>query len=87
MLRYPGMTQGDYPAVQQELRRGGQPAAGEVRSIVGPLDGDWQVVDVWQSEAVCDAQLREQVVPVLRLLGIREPAVTIFPVYDFQVKS
>jgi hypothetical protein len=87
MLRYPGMTQAQYQQVQVELRRGGQPAVGEVLSVVGSLEGDWQVVDIWESEAVFQSYMQAQVRPVLQRLGIREPAITVFPLYEFQIKG
>jgi hypothetical protein len=46
MLRYPNMTQASYDEVERGLKRNDHPAAGEVLSIVGPVEGGWQVVDV-----------------------------------------
>jgi hypothetical protein len=86
MLRYPNMTQAKYDAVEQELKRNDQPAAGEVLSIVGPLEGGWQVVDVWESQAVFETYMRDKVKPVLQRLGIQDPTVTAFPVHDMQVR-
>ena len=87
MLRYPNMTQAKYDEVERELRRNDQPAPGEVLSIVGPLDGGWQVVDVWESQDVFETYMRDKVKPVLQRLGLQDPAVTVFPVYDLQIKA
>jgi hypothetical protein len=86
MLLYPNMTQAKYDAVEQALKRNDQPAAGEVLSIVGPVGGGWQVVDVWESQEVFDAYMRDKVKPVLQRLGIQDPKVTVFPIYDMQVR-
>ena len=86
MLLYPNMTQAKYDEVERELKRNDQPAAGEVLSIVGPVQGGWQVVDVWESQAVFETYMRDKVKPVLQRLGIQDPAITVFPVYDMQVR-
>ena len=86
MLLYPNMTQAKYDEVERELKRHDKPAGGEVLSIVGPVSGGWQVVDVWESQDVFETYMRDKVKPVLQHLGIQDPAVTIFPIYDMQVR-
>ena len=86
MLLYPNMTQAKYDEVERELKRHDKPAGGEVLSIVGPVSGGWQVVDVWESQDVFETYMRDKVKPVLQHLGIQDPSVTIFPIYDMQVR-
>jgi hypothetical protein len=86
MLRYAGMTQADYDRVEQVLQRNDKPAPGEVLSLVGPVDGGWQVVDVWESPEVFEAYMRDTVQAVLQQLGLRAPEVTVFPLYDLQIR-
>jgi hypothetical protein len=59
---------------------------GELMSVVGPLEGGWQVVDIGESEAVFRSYMEQQVRPALGRLDIAEPTVTVFPVFDFQLK-
>src|SRR4051794_31150126 len=84
MLLYPNMTQAKYDEVERELKRHDKPAGGEVLSIVGPVSGGWQVVDVWESRDVFGTYMRYKEKRVLQPRGTQDPAVTFSPLYDTQ---
>jgi hypothetical protein len=86
LLEYPGMDQAQYDAVERELKRNDQPAPGEVLSVVGPLDGGFQIFDVWESQEAFETYMRERVQPVFEKLGVQAPRVKVFPVYDLQLR-
>lgn len=55
---------------------------GLVSHAAGPTATGWCVVDVWESQASFDAFLRDRLGPVFQQIGIPEPELTAFEIYN-----
>ena len=67
---FPDGTSAHYGALAAELVAAPAPAE-RLLFAAGPVDGGWQVVQVWHSRAALDAYNEAVLVPALRRLGER----------------
>jgi hypothetical protein len=95
VLQFDGVTKDDYEAVcgpeNLDLRSPGNPTgngeaaelpAGALHHVAGSNGTGWTVVDVWESRAAFDAFLSTTLGPALGKVGLPEPKVTTFEVYN-----
>jgi len=68
LARFPGAGPQHFDALTKALRDAPAPA-GRLLFAAGPVDGGWQVVQVWSSQAELDAFNREHFLPALASLG------------------
>ena len=75
VITVPGGTREQYEQVMEGL---GDPPLGDGQSyhVAGPTDGDWCVVDVWESREHFDRYLEERLGEHLQAAGLAQPEVT-----------
>ena len=81
LARFPGAEPRHFDALAEALR-GAPVPEGRLLFAAGPVEGGWQVVQVWSSQQELDAFNREHFLPALARLGAggfpAPPAVTDF---------
>jgi hypothetical protein len=84
---FDGGTEEQYRAVHSHMRIDENPPPGLIFHAAGPVDGGWQVVDVWESRAAFDRFLESGFGPAAQELGDRTfttpPDTAEFPVTNF----
>lgn len=85
---FPGGTEAQYQALAAAI--GDVPAPpGRVMFAAGPVEGGWQVVQVWDSREQLDAFNRSVLAPATASIGAagfpKAPAVTDFEPADFHL--
>lgn len=65
---FPGATRAHFDRLADELAGAPEPAA-RVLFAAGPVDGGWQVVQVWETRDDLDAYNAEHFLPALRRIG------------------
>ncbi len=86
LLEWQGVGQSEYDAVLAEVgleRFHGPAADGGVSHVAGPVDGGWLVADIWESDEAFQAFLADRLGPASASVGIPQPSVRTFPVYDY----
>jgi hypothetical protein len=74
IFRPPGVTADQYDQVNAEARVDSDPPAGLMFHCAGEVDGAWQILDVWDSEADAQKFDDERLVPAIeKVLGMRPP--------------
>ena len=73
-----GVTQAQYEQVRDEVFVGGKLPQGLLTHIAGPKDGNWCVVEVWESEADLRRFFDERLGSALQRAGITVQP-TMFP--------
>src|SRR5437870_2213612 len=66
MMEWSGVGQSEYDKVLAELgldRQKGPTAQGGISHTAGPIEGGWQVVDVWESDEAFQTFLAERLGP------------------------
>ncbi len=61
----PGMTQEMYEAMHAVLAEPGRQAAGFILHAAGPIDGGWQITELWESQQDRDAFVEKYVMPLV----------------------
>jgi hypothetical protein len=71
VIEIPGMTPEQSAAVLRELGLRDTPPAGQILHVEGPMEGGGtRVVDVWESQEVFDAFIREHLMPAFQRAGV-----------------
>ena len=75
VIEIPGMNQEQSAAVLRALGPSNTPPAGQILHIEGPMEGGGtRVVDVWESQDVFDAFIRDRLQPAFEKAGVAWPA-------------
>ena len=61
----PGMTQEAYEGLHAVLDAPGREASGFILHAAGPIDGGWQITELWESQQDRDAFFEKYVTPLL----------------------
>jgi hypothetical protein len=71
LIEIPGMNQEQSAAVLRELGLTNTPPPGQILHIEGPMEGGGtRVVDVWESQEVFDAFIRDRLQPAFAKAGV-----------------
>jgi hypothetical protein len=74
IIEIPGMNQEQSAAVLRELGLTNTPPSGQILHIEGPMEGGGtRVVDVWESQEVFDAFIRDRLQPAFERAGVSMP--------------
>lgn len=82
LFEVPDTTLAQYEGVMEMAHPGGRLAPGCLMHIAGPHDGGVRIVDVWESQEVFDAFVREQLQPALVKNGVTPPRVEAWSVHN-----
>lgn len=86
---FPGGTQDSHQAVADGLGDAHTHADGRILFASGPVDGGWQIVQVWESRANLEAWVEAHLGEAFAKAGSRghpnPPTVTDFELYDVMV--
>jgi len=75
LIEVPDMTAEQSAVVLRELGLRDRPPAGQVLHIEGPMEGGgMRIVDVWESQAVFETFVQEQLGPAFQRAGLALPA-------------
>jgi hypothetical protein len=81
LFEVPGMTAEQFDKAWDELRaRGLEAPDGRLLHVAAPIEGGWQVFDVWENEEKLGA-FAEQLMPILAGLGVTPPQPRVAQVY------
>ncbi len=81
IIETPGGTKEKYEQVIKELGlSGSQLAPGQLVHVAGPVDGGWQVVNVWESQEAAD-KFREKLAAAQQKAGMSPRPPKVFPVH------
>ena len=75
----PGATQGDYEQLAAALLPVLQATDGFIAHAAGPVDGGYQVTELWESEAARSAWVASRVLPAMPP-GATPPIITTRPI-------
>jgi hypothetical protein len=82
LIEVPGGTKEQYDAVMEKLALGGKMPPGGISHVAGPMEGDWRVVDVWESpeafEKFFEAKLHRAILEV----GLPPFQPKVFPIHN-----
>lgn len=82
LLEIPGGTKEQYDQITQGIGlTGSQLAPGQLVHFAGPVEGGWQVVNVWESQEAAEKWMNEKINPAREKAGSPEPVVKVFPVH------
>jgi hypothetical protein len=85
VVESPGGTKEQYEQVMQEIGLSGpQLAPGQLVHIAGPVEGGWQVVNVWESQEAADKFFNEKVKPARQKAGMSDQEPKSFPVHNLK---
>ena len=83
MFEAEGMTADQYNAIRDEVASF---AYGRMYHVAGPTpEGNWRVVDVWESPQALDTFVKEKLMPIFQRGGIQMPKPLMWEVYDILV--
>lgn len=82
LYQIPGLTQEQYDRIIEELQAGGIDATGRIFHVAGPMEGGWQVIDVFESQQAFEQFIGGALAPVMQKLEIAPPALKISPVHN-----
>ena len=82
LYQIPGLTQDQYDKIIEELQAGDITAPGRIVHVAGPMEGGWQVVDVFESQAAFEQFVGGRLAPVMQKLGIAPPPIALSPVHN-----
>ena len=82
LYEIPGLTQERYDEIIKELQAGGITAQGRIFHVAGPMQGGWQVVDVFESQAAFEQFVGGSLGSVMQKLGIAPPLIKLSPVHN-----
>ena len=82
LMVLPGGTKEQYEQVIHEIGvTGSQLAPGQLVHIAGPVEGGWQVVNVWESQEAGEKFFKEKVTPAAQKAGLSNLVPKFFPVH------
>jgi hypothetical protein len=81
----PGMTEDAYNALHAALDGPSRRAAGFVFHAAGPVEGGWQITELWESQQQRDAFVREFALPLLPP-GAPIPVTTVREIVTFTTR-
>ncbi len=84
VIDQPGGTQEQYDQSVEKLRQRGVtlPVAGQLFHAVGPIDGAWRTIDVWESQEAADRFFREHLAAIFAEIGMTtDVQPQVFPVH------
>jgi hypothetical protein len=80
IIEIPGFTQEQYEKVSNEIIS--LPESCSLH-VAGPIDGGWQVIEIWESAEVHKDWMQNTLGPIFGKLNISlEPSIRITPVYS-----
>lgn len=82
LMEFADVEPGKYDAVVADLNLGGKAAPGGIFHVAGPIEGGWRIVDVWDSQEVFDAFMRDRLAALLQKHGVPQPRVSVWPVHN-----
>jgi heme-degrading monooxygenase HmoA len=82
----PGTTQGDYERLAAALLPVLKAADGFIAHAAGPVDGGYQVTELWESEAAHSAWVASHVLPAMPP-GAIPPIVTTRPITKIATRA
>jgi heme-degrading monooxygenase HmoA len=82
----PGTTQGDYEQLAAALLPVLQTADGFIAHAAGPVDGGYQVTELWESEAAHSAWFAAHIAPAMPP-GATPPILTIRPITKITTRA
>ena len=82
LFQAPGMTKAQYDRVVRGLDAAGHgKPKGRLYHVASPLEGGWQVLDVWESQETFD-KFGTVLLPLLEKAGVKMPPPKITPVHN-----
>lgn len=81
----PGMTQEAYDQLHAVLDAPGRAAAGFILHAAGPIDGGWQITELWESQQERDAFMEKYVTPLVPAGGPL-PNTTVRQIVSFTIR-
>jgi hypothetical protein len=89
VLEFEGGTLDQYDQVLQKmgLTPGGPTPPGALFHWVTPTDSGFRVTDVWESQEEFGKFAEEQIGPYSAEVGLSEPSVTFYEVYNHFIKT
>jgi hypothetical protein len=86
-LKFAQGTQEQYEAVHAEVDVDANPPDGLIFHMAGPVDGDWGIIDAWESRGHFDAFQADRLMPAIQALGDRAPQgppdIKEFPIHHY----
>jgi hypothetical protein len=80
----PGVGVEEFEQVDDAIDVRGNHPNGLIFSASGPIDGGWQVIDLWESRAHFDAFGAERIGPAVAASGVSvQPDIAEFPVHEY----
>ncbi len=83
---FPGGTEEQHRAVAEALGGAHAEVEGRILFAAGPVEGGWQIVQIWESEEALGRFVENNLKPAFEKVGDRgyqaPPEVTDFPVHD-----
>jgi hypothetical protein len=70
-IKFPGMTQEQFDAVNTHVDPAGDPPKGLLFHASGPIDEGWGVIDFWESRADFDAFQEARIQPSVAAAGVQ----------------
>ena len=78
----PGMTQDVYDEMASAFLPLLAQRPGFIAHVAWPVEGGWQVMEIWASETDFDSWAREVVLPAVSSKGIEPPKISVQPVHN-----
>jgi hypothetical protein len=83
-ITLPGVGVEEFDRVDAAIDVRGNHPVGLIFSASGPVDGGWQVIDLWESRAHFDAFAADRIGPAAAASGATvQPEVTEFPIHEY----
>ena len=82
LYQIPGLTEDQYDKIIETLQASSITAPGRIYHVAGPMEGGWQVVDVFESREAFEQFIGGSLGPVMQKLGIAPPPMTFSPVHN-----
>ena len=82
LYEIPGLTQDQYDKIIETLQSDGITAPGRIYHVAGPMEGGWQVVDVFESQEAFEQFIGGSLGPVMQKMGIMPPPIKLSPVHN-----
>lgn len=83
-ITLPGVGVEEFDRVDAAIDVRGNHPDGLIFSASGPIDGGWQVIDLWESRAHFDAFAADRIGPAAAASGASvQPEVAEFPIHEY----
>ena len=91
-IKFPGGTQEQYIAVHDHMDIENRPPHGLIFHVSGPIDGGWEVIDVWHSRNDFDVFAQTRLMSAIAELGAdrafpEPPDIKEFLVHNYTVPT